>query len=409
MTLALPIYLDYNATTPVDPRVFEAMSPYFTRVFGNAASRTHAFGREAEAAVLHARNQVAGLLNAEQDERHGAREIIWTSGATEANNLAIKGVADACREKGRHLITQTTEHKAVLDPCKRLAEQGWDVTVLPVDRAGRVSARQVADAIRADTVLVSIMYANNEVGTVQPIREIGAICKERGVIFHTDATQAVGKLPIDVQADGIDLLSLSAHKLYGPKGVGALYVRKKNPRVRLTPLFDGGAHERGFRSGTLNVPGIVGLGLACELAAHELVNERLRLSALRDRLQSSLTHRVGPVVVNGDERNRLPHVANLSFPGLDGTSLLNALDDVAVSSGSACTSASLAASHVLMAMGLGDDLAHTAIRFSLGRFTTLEEIDYVVQKFAAVVPRLRNEHGADCGTCEPRSDLRTVS
>jgi cysteine desulfurase len=404
--MKLPIYLDYNATTPVDPRVFEAMTPYFTQVFGNAASRSHSFGRQAEAAVLHARNQVAGLLNADQDERLGAREIIWTSGATEGNNLAIKGVAEAYAEKGRHFITQTTEHKAVLDPFKRLATQGCDVTVLPVDAGGRVSAKQVADAIRPDTVLVSIMYANNEVGTVQPIREIGAVCKERGIIFHTDATQAVGKLPIDVQADGIDLLSLSAHKLYGPKGAGALYVRKKNPRVRMAPLFDGGAHERGFRSGTLNVPGIVGLGMACEIAAHELVNERLRLSALRDRLQSSLKQRVGPVVMNGDERNRLPHVANLSFPGVDGTSLLNALDDVAVSSGSACTSASLAASHVLLAMGLGEARAHCAIRFSLGRFTTIEEIDYVAEKFAVIIPRLREEHGADGHACAPQADLR---
>jgi cysteine desulfurase len=396
----LPIYLDYNATTPVDPRVFEAMAPFFTQAFGNAASRTHAFGRVAEQAVLRARNQVAAALNVEQDDRLGAREIIWTSGATEANNLAIKGVADQYRDKGRHIITQVTEHKAVLDPCKRLAAQGYDVTVLPVDRGGRVSAAQVADAVRPDTILVSIMYANNETGVVQPIRQIGKVCKERGILFHTDATQAVGKLPMDVQADGIDLLSLSAHKLYGPKGVGVLYVRKKNPRVRLSPLLDGGGHERGFRSGTLNVPGIVGLGLACEIAEQELVNERMRLSALRDRLESALSHRVGPIVVNGERSARLPHVANLSFPNVDGTSLLNALDDIAVSSGSACTSASLEASHVLRAMGLSEDLAHSAIRFSLGRFTTPQEIDYVIEKLTRVVPLLRAERGAGCNPCQ---------
>ena len=396
-----PIYLDYNATTPVDPRVFAVMAPFFTEVFGNAASRSHAFGREAEKAVAQARNQVAALIRAEQDDRLGAREIIWTSGATEANNLAIKGVADAARDKGRHIITQVTEHKAVLDPCRRLEAAGYELTVLPVDAGGRVSARQVAEAIRPDTLLVSIMYANNETGVIQPIREIGGICKERGVFFHTDATQAVGKIPVDVEADGIDLLSLSAHKLYGPKGVGCLYVRKKNPRVRVAPLFDGGGHERGFRSGTLNVPGIVGLGAACEEASHEMVNERMRLSALRDRLESSLAQRVGPIVVNGSRAHRLPHVANVSFPGLDGSSLLAALDDVAVSSGSACTSASLQASHVLLAMGVTDDLAHSSIRFSLGRFTTREQIDYVVEKFSALVPRLRAEHAPACGACVP--------
>ncbi|HET6249966.1 MAG TPA: IscS subfamily cysteine desulfurase [Tepidisphaeraceae bacterium] len=394
--LQAPVYLDYNATTPVDSRVFEAMRPYFTQIFGNAASRSHAFGREAEQAVIVARNQVAALLNVEQDDRLGAREIIWTSGATEANNLAIKGVADACRDNGRHIITQTTEHKAVLDPCKRLGEAGYDVTVLPVDTGGRVSAQQVADAIRPDTILVSIMYANNENGVIQPIREIGAVCKLRGVIFHSDATQGVGKIPVDVQADGIDLISLSAHKLYGPKGVGCLYIRRKEPRVRLTPIFDGGAHERGFRSGTLNVPGIVATGVACELANNEMVNERMRLTALRDRLQSSLKQRLADVLVNGDEKHRLPHVANLSFPGLDGNALLNALPDVAVSSGSACTSASMSASHVLMAMGLGQERAHTAIRFSLGRFTTFEEIDYVVSRFAEVVPKLRQESATGC-------------
>jgi cysteine desulfurase len=400
--MKLPIYLDYNATTPVDPRVFEAMRPCFTEFFGNPASRTHAFGRAAEQAVIIARNQVAALLNVDQDEKFGAREIIWTSGATEANNLAIKGVADAYKEKGRHIITQTTEHKAVLDPFNKLAAAGYEQTILPVDRAGRVSARQVADAIRPDTILVSIMYANNETGVIQPIREIGAVCKERGVIFHSDATQAVGKIDVDVQADGIGLLSLSAHKLYGPKGAGALYIRRKNPRVRLTPLIDGGAHERGFRSGTLNVPGIVGTGLACELARQEMANESLRLAALRDRLQSALQQRLGKITVNGDDQHRLPHVANLSFPGVEGSSLLNALTDIAVSSGSACTSASIAASHVLRAMGLTDELAQSAIRFSLGRFTTDEEIDYVIERFAQIIPTLRKETGVDCEACETR-------
>ncbi len=398
--MKLPIYLDYNATTPVDPRVFDAMKPYFTEIFGNAASRTHEFGRAADQAVIHARNQVAALLNAEQDEKHGAREIVWTSGATEANNLAIKGVADVYHEKGRHLITQVTEHKAVLDPFQRLAGAGYETTLLPVDRVGRISPQQIADAIRPDTILVSIMYANNETGTIQPIREIGAICKAKGVLFHTDATQAVGKISVDVQGDGIDLLSLSAHKLYGPKGVGVLYIRKKNPRVRLSPLFDGGAHERGFRSGTLNVPGIVAAGMTCELANHEMVNERMRISALRDRLQSGLAQRVGNIVVNGDEKNRLPHVANISFPGVDGSSLLNALTDIAISSGSACTSASMAASHVLRAMSVSEELALSSIRFSLGRFTTLAEVDYVVRRFAEIVPRLRSE-GSDCADrCE---------
>lgn len=398
----LPIYLDYNATTPLDPRVFDGMRPYFTEIFGNPASRTHAFGRAAEQAVLAARNQVAALLNIEQDPKLGAREIIWTSGATEANNLAIKGVADACRDKGRHILSQITEHKAILDPINRLASSGLEQTLLPVDDAGRVSADQVADAIRADTILVSIMYTNNETGTIQPIREIGAVCKQRGIIFHTDATQAVGKIPVDVLADGIDLLSLSAHKLYGPKGVGALYIRRKNPRVRLTPLFDGGAHERGFRSGTLNVPGIVGAGLACELACGEMAGESLRLSALRDRLQSALSRQVGNIVVNGDENNRLPHVANLSFPGVDGPSLLNALPDIAISSGSACTSASLASSHVLRAMGRTEDLAQSAIRFSLGRFTTVEEIDYVIERFAKIIPMLRTDNAAAREACRPK-------
>lgn len=398
--MKLPIYLDYNATTPVDPRVFEAMRPYFTEVFGNAASKTHSYGRAAEDAVIIARNQVAALINAEPDERLGSREIVWTSGATESNNLAIKGVAEAYAGKGRHLITQATEHKAVLDPYRRLESQGCQITILPVDAAGRVSVQQLADAIRSDTVLVSIMYANNETGTIQPVRDIGTLCKERGVIFHTDATQAVGKIPVDVVADQIDLLSLSAHKLYGPKGVGALYIRKKNPRVRLTPMIDGGAHERGFRSGTLNVPGIVGAGAACELAGQLMTEEQLRVSSLRNHLQSSLCQRFPDVVVNAGNANRLPNVTNISFPGVDGSSLMNALTDVAVSSGSACTSASTSASHVLRAMGVIEELAHNSIRFSLGRYTTREEIDYVVQRVSELIPKLQSGIAKDA-TCRP--------
>ena len=391
------IYLDYNATTPVDPQVFEAMRPYFTELFGNAASSNHSFGQAAQAAVVQARNQVAALLNVEQDERQGAREIIWTSGATESNNLAIKGVAHAYRDKGRHLITQATEHKAVLDPFQRLESEGFEITWLPVNSAGRVSPEELSRKIRPDTLLVSIMYANNETGTIQPVREIGAICKERNVFFHTDATQAVGKIPVDIEADGIDLLSLSAHKLYGPKGCGALFVRRKGPRVRLMPLFDGGGHERGYRSGTLNVPGIVGLGAACEIARERMPAESQRLSALRDRLESTIRSAVDRVVVNGDIAHRLPQVSNLSFAAAAGSSILNALDDVAVSSGSACTSASLQASHVLRAMGLEDELAYNSIRFSLGRFTTPDEIEYVAAKVIRIVRSLRGITGApDC-------------
>jgi cysteine desulfurase len=386
----LPIYLDYNATTPVDPLVFETMRPYFTEVFGNAASSSHSFGRVAQDAVIRARNQVAALLNVEQDPRQGAREIIWTSGATEANNLAIKGVAGSYRDKGRHIITQATEHKAVLDPCARLEAEGFEITWLPVNKYGRVCAEQVAEAIRSDTVLVSIMYANNETGTIQPIRDIAAVCKARGVFFHTDATQAVGKLPIDVHADGIDLLSLSAHKFYGPKGVGALYVRKRGPRVRLVPLFNGGGHERGYRSGTLNVPGIVGLGAACEIAQAQMLEESARLCGMRDRFESQVLSSLDRVFINGDRFHRLPHVSNLSFTGADGSSILRAMDDVAVSSGSACTSASLQASHVLRAMGLNDELAYNSIRFSLGRFTTQAEMEYVAQKVIRVVRELRD-------------------
>ena len=396
MTPRLPIYVDYNATTPVDPRVFEAMRPYFTDVFGNAASVSHSFGWTAQSAVVAARNQVAALLNVDQDERQGAREIIWTSGATESNNLAIKGVAHSYRDKRKHIITQATEHKAVLDPCQRLANEGFDVTFLPVNRCGRVSLEQVAEAARPDTILVSIMYANNETGTIQPIREIGSFCKNKGIFFHSDATQAVGKVPVDVQADGIDLLSLSAHKLYGPKGCGALFVRRKGPRVRLMPLLDGGGHERGYRSGTINVPGVVGLGAACAIAQQELAEESKRLSRLRDRLEKEILSSLERAFVNGDVYQRLPHVTNLSFANAEGSSILRALDDVAVSSGSACTSASLQASHVLRAMGLDDELAFNSIRFSLGRFTTETEVDYVLQKVIRIVRGLRGGTEPKC-------------
>lgn len=398
MAPRLPIYLDFNATTPVDPQVFEAMRPCFTEVFGNAASASHRFGHAAQDAVLRARNQVAALLNVEQDDRQGAREIVFTCGATESNNLAIKGVAATYCDKGRHLITQATEHKSVIETYQRLAAEGFEITWLGVDRHGRVNPQELADAIRPDTLLVSIMYANNETGTIQPMREIGAICKSREVFFHTDATQAVGKIPIDVQADGIDLLSLSAHKFYGPKGCGALFVRRKGPRVRLMPLFDGGGHERGYRSGTLNVPGIVGLGSACEVAQRQMPEESKRLSALRDQFESRILSSLDRVFINGDIAHRMPHVSNLSFAGADGSSILRALDDIAVSSGSACTSASLQASHVLRAMGLEDELAHNSIRFSLGRFTTAEEMDYVAQKMIRTVQ-----------SCRGKSDIRSAS
>jgi cysteine desulfurase len=391
MALRFPIYLDYSATTPVDPHAFESMRPYFTEVFGNAASATHSFGHAAQDAVLRARNQVAALLNVEQDERQGAREIVFTSGATEANNLAIKGVAATYRDKGRHLITQATEHKSVIESCQRLASEGFEITWLPVDRTGRVNVEQLAGAIRPDTLLVSIMYANNETGTLQPIREIGAICKAREVFFHTDATQAAGKVPIDVHADGIDLLSLSAHKCYGPKGSGALFVRRKGPRVRLMPLLDGGGHERGYRSGTLNVPGIVGLGAACEIARRDMPEESNRLSTMRNDFESRVLSALDRVSVNGDVAHRLPHVSNLSFAAADGSSILRALDDIALSSGSACTSASMQASHVLRAMGIADELAHNSIRFSLGRFTTAEELDYVAKKLIRAVASCRSE------------------
>lgn len=406
MSLKLPIYLDHNATTPTDPRVVQAMLPYFTEVFGNSASRNHSFGWAAEAAVEKARVQVARLIGAavvvkkepdgttshwpDGSVREEALEIIWTSGATEGNNLAIKGVAEMYAEKGKHIITQITEHKAVIDPCKRLEREGYTVTWLQPDKTGRISVEQVAEAIRPDTILVSIMYANNEIGTVQPIREIGKLCKEKGVLLHTDATQAVGKIPVDVEADGIDLLSFTAHKMYGPKGCGALYVRRKNPRVRLTPLMDGGGHERGFRSGTLNVTGIVGTGAACEICQKELASETARIKRLRDKLHHGITDKIDYVTLNGHPDHRLPHVVNLSFAYVEGESMLLDINDVAVSSGSACTSASLEPSYVLKALGVTEDLAHSSIRFGLGRFTTEEEVDYVVAKLTKAIKRLRD-------------------
>jgi cysteine desulfurase len=383
MAIKLPIYMDHHATTPVDPRVLEAMLPYFTEKFGNAASRNHSFGWTAEEAVENARAQIARLINATP------KEIIFTSGATESNNLAIKGAAEMYREKGNHIITQVTEHKAVLDTCKRLEKYGYQVTYLPVERDGRINPDDLRRAITPKTILISIMYANNEIGVIQPIEEIGRIAKEHGVLFHCDGVQAVGKIPVDVQKEGIDLLSLSAHKIYGPKGVGALYVRRRNPRVQLAAIIDGGGHERGMRSGTLNVPGIVGLGKACEICMNEMAAEGERLRRLRDRLKAGIEARLDEVYVNGSMVHRLPNNLNMSFAYVEGESLLMGINDVAVSSGSACTSATLEPSYVLKALGVGEDLAHTSIRFGLGRFNTEEEVDYVVERVVETVNRLR--------------------
>jgi cysteine desulfurase len=383
MSLKLPIYLDNNATTRCDPRVVEAMMPYFTEHFGNAASRNHPFGWEAEEAVDRARDQVAKLIGA------NGKEIIFTSGATESDNLAIKGVASMYRKKGDHIITQVTEHKAVIDPCKRLEREGYRVTYLEVDRFGRVDPKHVADAITDKTILVSIMTANNEIGTVQPIAAIGKICKEKGVLFHTDAVQGVGKIPMDVQAMGIDLLSLSGHKIYGPKGVGALYVRKKDPRVRLDAMIDGGGHERGMRSGTLPVQQIVGLGVACDLCREELPTESKRLIGLRERLREGIMGQLSDVYLNGHPSDRLPGNLNLSFAFVEGEGLMMGIKDIAVSSGSACTSASLEPSYVLKALGVGDELAHSSIRFGMGRFTTEDEVDYTRDAVVREVKRLR--------------------
>jgi len=381
--MKLPIYMDYHATTPVDPRVLEAMMPYFNDKFGNAASRNHPFGWEAEDAVEAARKQVASLIGA------NAKEVIFTSGATESNNLAIKGVAEMYREKGNHVITCVTEHKAVIDTCKKLEKQGLRVTYLPVQKDGRIDLDELRASITDKTILITIMTANNEIGVLQPIAEIGAIAKEKGILFHTDGVQAVGKVPFDVSALKVDLVSISAHKIYGPKGVGALYVRRRNPRVLLAEQINGGGHERGMRSGTLNVTGIVGLGKAAELCQQEMEKDTARLRRLRDRLNEKLHDNLDEIYINGSMEHRLPHNLNISFAYVEGESLLMGINDVAVSSGSACTSASLEPSYVLKALGAGDDLAHSSIRFGLGRWTTDEEVDYVVDKLTKVVRRLR--------------------
>jgi cysteine desulfurase len=381
--MKLPIYMDYHATTPVDPRVLEAMMPFFTSKFGNAASRNHPFGWEAEEAVEAARKQVADLIGA------NPKEIIFTSGATESNNLAIKGAAEMYREKGNHVITCVTEHKAVIDTCKKLEKQGLRVTYLPVKKDGRISLEDLRAAITDKTILITIMTANNEIGVIQPIAEIGAIAKEKGILFHTDGVQAVGKVPFDVTALKVDLVSISGHKIYGPKGIGALYVRRRNPRVLLAEQISGGGHERGMRSGTLNVTGIVGLGKAAELCKQEMVKDTERLRQLRDRLNDELHKNLDEIYINGSIEHRLPHNLNISFAYVEGESLLMGINDVAVSSGSACTSASLEPSYVLKALGAGDDLAHSSIRFGLGRWTTDEEVDYVVDKLTKVVRRLR--------------------
>jgi len=375
--------MDNHATTPLDPRVLEAMMPYLTTVFGNAASRNHSFGWEAEAAVEKAREQVAKLIGAT------AKEIIFTSGATESNNLAIKGIAEMYRERGNHIITQATEHKATLDTCKRLEKSGYRVTYLPVKADGLIDLDDLKRAMDDKTILVTIMIANNEIGVVQPVVEIGKLCHEKGVLFHTDGVQAVGKIPVDVNAMNIDAMSLSAHKIYGPKGVGALYVRRRNPRVQISEQINGGGHERGMRSGTLNVPGIVGLGKACEIAREEMVSESKRLSALRDKLKAKLETNLDYIHVNGSMEHRLPGNLNMSFVYVEGESLLMGINDVAVSSGSACTSATLEPSYVLKALGLGDDVAHSSIRFGLGRFNTDAEVDYVSDKVIDVVQKLR--------------------
>lgn len=383
MNLTLPIYLDYNATTPIDPRVLEAMMPYLTEHYGNASSRSHPFGWKAEAGAEEGRAQVASILGA------SAKEIIFTAGATESNNLAIKGAVEMYAQKGNHIITCQVEHKAVLDTCKALEAKGAEVTYLPPDEYGRVTAQQVEEAITDRTILISLMAANNEVGTLHPLAEIGKVAKARGVLFHTDATQAVGKIPLDVEAMGIDLLSLSAHKVYGPKGIGALYVRRRNPRVRLAIQMHGGGHERNMRSGTLNVPGIVGLGKACELAAEEMAAEVPRLTQLRDQLEAGIFAQLNYVKRNGHPTERLANTSDLSFAYVEGEALMMRMKDIAVSSGSACTSISLEPSFVLHAMGVPDGLAHSSIRFSLGRFTSAGEIDYAVEKVVAAVNALR--------------------
>jgi len=381
--LKFPIYLDNNATTPCDPRVVETMIPYFTENFGNAASRNHPFGWVAEEGVDYAREQVAKLIGADP------KEIIFTSGATEGANLAIKGVFDMYASKGNHIITANIEHKAVLDTCKHIEKLGGEVTYLAVREDGRIDMNELEAAIRPTTILISIMYANNEIGTIHPVREISALARSKGILFFTDATQAVGKIPVDVNRDGIDLLTFTAHKIYGPKGIGALYVRRKNPRVKVTAQMDGGGHERGMRSGTLNVPGIVGFGKACELCMNEMEAEAARLSALRDKLENALMN-LEEAYVNGSREHRLPHVSNISFKYVEGEGLMMGFNKtIAVSSGSACTSASLEPSYVLKGLGLGDDLAHSSLRFGLGRFTTEEQINYTIEQVSATVLKLR--------------------
>jgi cysteine desulfurase len=379
----LPIYMDNHATTQVDPRVLEEMLPYYTEKFGNAASRNHEFGWMAEQAVEQARERIAKLIGAT------AKEIIFTSGATESDNLAIKGVAEMYKEKGNHIITQAIEHKAVLDTCKRLEKYGFRVTYLPVQKDGRIDLDDLKRSMDDKTILVTIMAANNEIGVLQPIREIGALCHERGVLFHTDAVQAIGKVPFNVIQSNVDLASITAHKLYGPKGVGALYVRRKNPRVQLVAQIDGGGHERGMRSGTLNVPGIVGLGKACEIATDGMAEEGKKLGGLRDRLKDAIMGQLDEVYINGSVEHRLPGNLNISFAYVEGESLLMGINDIAVSSGSACTSATLEPSYVLKALGAGDDLAHSSIRFGLGRFNTEAEVDYVAERVVDTVKRLR--------------------
>lgn len=384
--LNLPVYLDYNATTPCDARVVEAILPYFTQHFGNAASKTHSFGWQAEEAVEYAREQIANLISAE------TKEIVFTSGATEADNLALKGVFETYRSKGNHIITSNIEHKAVLDTCKHLEKLGAEITYLPVNSEGLITAEQVAAAMQPNTILIAIMYANNEIGTIMPIREIGAVARKHNVLFFTDATQAVGKIPVNVNDDNIDLMSFSSHKIYGPKGVGALYVRRKNPRVKLAAQIDGGGHERGTRSGTLNVPGIVGFGKACEICRDEMEKESKRISSLRNKLENALLE-LNNVYVNGSKLHRLPNVTNLSFKKVEGQALMMSINkNIAVSSGSACTSASLEPSYVLKALGLNDELAHSSIRFSLGRFTTEEEINYTIEQVSKNVFNLRELH-----------------
>ena len=383
----LPIYMDNHATTPLDPRVLEAMMPYLTGIFGNAASRNHSFGWDAEQGVEKAREQIARLIGST------SKEIVFTSGATESTNLAIKGVAEMYKERGNHIITEVTEHKATLDTCKRLEKSGYRVTYLPVQADGLIDMEDLERAIVTEgpdkTILVSIMYANNEIGVIQPIQAIGKLCHEKGVLFHCDAVQAVGKIPVNVITDNIDLMSISGHKVYGPKGVGALYVRRRNPRVQISEQINGGGHERGMRSGTLNVPGIVGLGAACEIAQNEMADEAVREFELREYLRKKLESALDYTQVNGNMDHHLPGNLNMSFIYVEGESLLMGINDIAVSSGSACTSATLEPSYVLKALGLGDDVAHSSIRFGLGRFNTKAEVDYVSDKIINVVQHLR--------------------